>query len=418
MNLWPKRAAGLFQVAIISVGSAVYSISQWAILILFARATSPADMGAYSYALSVSAPFFIFFTLSLRQIYISDSDKNGAWSKYLFLRIVATIIGITIACLFASLSGKLTDIYMLVSLIKAADLIGDIWLAPAQAGGKSRSLGIYHIINGTSSLALFAGGLAVGMAPASALAMSLVGSIIAACYALHVGRTSLPKIGPPLRASGGSLRRSTFKLAVVAAPLGFAGFLNSATQAAPGYFLERSEGLTSVGIYSAMVYLLLAGNTVVSAMVQYELPRTVAEYQTRGRASTHRRVKRLSAVMAFFGAIGVGFILLWGEPIMDLLYGPGYGLHSTLVLLGFSWAVGAVSWIWDMALVVERAFMFQMVAAATGVVVAVIASITLVEPLGLLGAGLVTLLAQIAVAVVRLLGLFLLSLRSRSGVKD
>ncbi len=406
------------QVGIVAGGTAIYSLCQWLILVLFARVTSAEELGEYSYALAVSAPFFIFFGLSLRQVYVSSSGEGYAWRDYLMLRIIASAGAFVVVLLFGLFSDSLTATYILVSLIKAVDLTAEIYLAPPQAVGTVRPLGVYQMINGGASLVLFAMGLSLGMLPVLALAMSFLGSLSAALYALHVGRFAIGarSDGFAWHARGASARRIC-SLALVSAPLGVAGCLNSAMQAAPRYVLERTTGMASVGIFSAMAYLLIAGNTVVSAVVQFELPRMVTLFHSGGMGTMNKRVRLLASRMAILGAAVVIGISLWGGRVVTLLYGSGYEDRPTLVFLGLSWAVGAVSWIWDMALVVHRAFVIQMAAALAGAVTAVVASALLVELNGLRGAGIAVLLATIAVALVRHGGLVFLARRSPEGAQ-
>ncbi|MEJ6013885.1 oligosaccharide flippase family protein [Corynebacterium sp. H127] len=401
------RTARIFQIGIIAGGSAVYSLAQWLMLLLFARETSMTEMGAYSYAMSVSAPFFIFSALSLRQVYVSDPQRGSNWRKYLKLRIVSTIVALIVTCLFALMNQTFNGIFLFVSLIKSVDLIGDIWLAPAQSAGRTRALGLYQFINGTVSLSLFSLGIFFGMPATYALAMSLLGSIVATSFSLIVGRKSIkdPSSAPAEKTK--PKNSDIVRLAATAAPLGIAGFLNSATEAAPGYFLERTDGLESVGIFSAMVYLLLVGNTVVSAIVQFELPRSVAHFQKNGRAAMLKRTRGLSFKMAGLGLIAVLLTLAIGETVMQLLYGPEYRNRIVLVLLAISWAVGAISWMWDLALVVQRSFNVQLIASIVGLSFSAGASVLLIGPYGLLGAGISALVARIAVAIVRLIGLII-----------
>lgn len=411
MRALVDRARSWGSVGVVAGGTAVYSIAQWLILVLFARATSQAGLGEYAYALSVSAPFFILFGLSLRQVYVSDVRRESVWREYLSLRVVASAVALVAACGFALMSGTVSGIYVTVALIKATDLVADIYLAPAQAVGRVRALGVYQAINGAASLALFALGLALGLVPVQALAISLGGSLLAGLYALSAERAARvvsPGRSPVWR---GQVARPVWRLAMVAAPLGLAGFLNSAAQAAPRYVLEREVDLASVGVFSAMAYLLVAGNMLVGAVVQYELPRVVASNHEAGRGPTRARIRILTVQMAALGCVAVGFLWWSGEYLMTVIYGPGYDQRASLILLALSWAVGAVSWIWDLALVVERAFVVQMFAACAGAAVSVVISLWAVPSSGVVGAAAAVLGASLAVAGVRLVGLVLISTR-------
>lgn len=382
----------------------MYSACQWLMLAILTRQAPHEVVGAYTYALAISAPFFIFFAMSLRQVYVSDRASRASWPQYLLLRTISTVVASTLALLFALANGTASYIFLIVVAIKAVDLVADMYLAPVQSRGDVWILGAYQALNGLASVALYIGALALGASATAALAMSIVGSLVAAVLAFGTAHRSGEE---SIRSSGliSSEKSSWWTLAKLAAPLGFAGFLNSVAVAAPRYFLERNDGLASVAVFSAMAYVVIVGNSVVGAVVQYELPRTQGVLQNEGSVQFAARIRRLTLAMTLLGLVVLLVAWVWGEMAMTLFYGPGYVDRTTFMLLMLGWTLGAISWIWDMALILLRRFRTQMMSAAAGCLVAIVASYFLTPELGLVGGGIATLLAALATAVARGVGL-------------
>src|SRR5437867_2722549 len=79
------------------------------------------------------------------------------------------------------------------------------------------------------------------------------------------------------RSSSGPIGR----LAWLASPLAFVMMLGSLNTSPPRYFVERSLGEAQLGIFTAIAYLIVAGETVVGAMGQSAGPR-LARYYAQG----------------------------------------------------------------------------------------------------------------------------------------
>src|SRR5690606_3155190 len=118
------------------------------------------------------------------------------------------------------------------------------------------------------------------------------------------------------------------QLTWLALPLGFVAMLISLNTNIPRYFVERYLGEAQLGIYAAMAYLIVAGNTVVSALGQSVISRLAAYYAEGNRRAYARLLGRLLAIGAGLGLVGVLVALLAGELILNLLYGPEYAAEA------------------------------------------------------------------------------------------
>jgi O-antigen/teichoic acid export membrane protein len=101
----------------------------------------------------------------------------------------------------------------------------------------------------------------------------------------------------------------------------------------PRYFIERFRGEASLGYFSAMAYLLVVGNVVVSAMGQSASPR-LSKYYIAGNSLAFRRLLlRFLGLAALLGLAGIAAVNLIGREVLTLLYRPDYAQHLDV----FAW---------------------------------------------------------------------------------
>src|SRR4051794_13503685 len=70
------------------VGYSVYSLCQWGMVSILAKAGGAATVGQFALALAVSAPIFMFTNLQLRAVQATDARSEYRFSDYVGLRIV------------------------------------------------------------------------------------------------------------------------------------------------------------------------------------------------------------------------------------------------------------------------------------------------------------------------------------------
>ena len=129
------------------------------------------------------------------------------------------------------------------------------------------------------------------------------------------------------------------RLAWLALPLGIVMMLISLNANIPRYFIEHYWGERELGIFAALAYLMVAGNTVVGALGQSASPR-LARYYAEGNAWAFRRLLvKLVGLGAGLGIVGLLVALVAGRFILTLLYKPEYAEHAGL----FAWLMTAAT---------------------------------------------------------------------------
>jgi O-antigen/teichoic acid export membrane protein len=206
----------------------------------------------------------------------------------------------------------------------------------------------------------------------------LPGVLVKAGHYSHTGGES------PLRVQSTVTLKLLWQLAWLALPLGIVGMLDSLNVNIPRYFVEVYNGQTQLGYFSALSYVPVAGNTVITALADAARPR-LANYFVESRRTFLRLVYRLLALTAAIGSVSLVVAIIFGKQILTLLYRSQYAEYVSL----FQWLVLSAA-IWYMsgilytALTAARAFVLQPVIFLSAAVTTALLCAIFVPSYGLL----------------------------------
>ena len=183
----------------------------------------------------------------------------------------------------------------------------------------------------------------------------------------------------------------------------------------PRYFIEHHLGSEQLGLFSAIAYLLVAGNTVVSALGQSASPRLARHFAQRDRKAFLILLGRLQLIGLGLGMLGILAACFFGREILTLLYTPQYAERTDIlvwimVAATFSYLASFLGY----GMTATRSFspqlpLFALVTASTFA-----ASLLLIPKAGLMGAALATL----APIVVQFFGSGWVNWRALSRLKE
>jgi len=311
-----------------------------------------------------------------------DTQRKFDFSSYFSLRTTTTLLAIAIIIGIALLSKH--DHYtalllLLVGAAKSIESLSDVFHGLFQRvermdySAKSLALnGVISILSVTLALYFTHSLLAAAAALASTWLLLLVLfdlphglSILAAEAESKISqRGAASKL---LRSVQSQIRSTaTFRLALLAFPLGIGTFLCALNINIPRYLIVMYIGERELGYFSALASSTIAIDLFVRALGTSAMP-TLAKLLNSGDSDKFiRHVFRATIIAFTIGAIAVGITALWGKQLLAIIYRDDYASYSNL--LAALMAVGAFSAIaTTLSLATTAAHLFRQQALVYGI---------------------------------------------------
>jgi O-antigen/teichoic acid export membrane protein len=380
-------------------GNVIYAACQWGMLSVLAKAGNAAIVGQFALGLAVAAPVFMFSNLQLRAVQATDARSEYEFADYFTLRVMASLLGLgVVAALAWRLHYDATTrwVVMLVATSKAVESLSDVVAGLLQKHERLNQVAISLMIRGGLSLAAFGATFLRTRSLTAAVAVLVVTwSAVFAAYDLWRTREALGAKRRYFRFDGERLRR----LLVVSAPLGVVMTLVSLNVNIPRYLLMKYLGEADLGIFASLAYVLVAMTLVAHALGQAasaRLSRMFAAHDIPAFKRATGKLLLMGGAILVAGPVGA---LLFGRPVLGLVYGPLYAQHvGLLALMAITAGLHCVSTFLIYATTAARSFRIQAVMKTVAIFVTVAVSFLLIPRNGLPGAA-IALLASEAVFV-------------------
>jgi O-antigen/teichoic acid export membrane protein len=379
-------------------GNLTYGLCQWSILLLLAKTGNPSMVGQFALGLAVTAPIFQFTNLQLRTAQVTDARSIYSFSDYLGLRLVASSFALIFVGLLAVFEYRWTrtaTIIVLIGLAKSIESVSDTFQGLFQKHEEIERVAVSLILKGLVSTGLVGLGMLFfhNIVLATALLVVAWASTLA-IYDVPRGASMLPGwrgLEPRFRPA------ILVELFLLTLPLGFLMMLLSLNENIPRYFLVRHGGTAAVGIYSALAYCLIAGNTLITAVAQAASPRLAKHYANNDLPAFRHIVKRLLVWVVMAGAAGIFATAVAGRQILAALYTPEYAKHADAFLwLVIAGIIASFSGVLGVAVTAMRIFKIQ-AAIRLGCTIAGLAACSVLIPAkGILGAAMAAIMAATA----------------------
>jgi O-antigen/teichoic acid export membrane protein len=368
------------------MGNVTYAASQWGILIVIAKLGTPVMVGWFALGLAVSTPIFQLFNLQLRTVQATDAVGHFKFHDYLFLRVASTAAALATVSAMAFITTNnrtASSVILLAGLMRGVESISDVYYGNLQRHEKMRQIAISMIIRGALSLLTVTAVLFLG------------GGLVAATAAITLSWLSV-LLFVDVRTEPFSNRDDfTRSLCAIPAlvrtsyPLGIVMFFVALNTHLPRYFLERGHGAKELGIFAALASLVVAGNTIMSALGQASTPRLSHSLAAGNTASVFKVAGILITIGGALALAGIGISLLVGKPLLTVIYKAEYAGSESVRLLvwlmiaaGVSYLASALGYIISAA----RLFSIQSPIGALMALVTAVSCWVLVPRFGSLGA--------------------------------
>ncbi len=390
-------------------GNSIYAACQWGILIVLAQLGGPEVVGRFSLALAITAPVMIFSNLALRQVQVTDATGLYSFSDYLGVRVITTLLGLLMIGIISKAGGyygEVVSIIIAVGIAKAFESLSDIFYGLQQRHERLDRVAFSLILRGSIGLL----GLTVIYYMTRSLllgiyAMVTVWAMVLLLYDVPISRQWLQRVDISVITE---LKKHFcsivwLRLVWLALPLGLSTMLLSLNTNIPRYFIERYLGEEALGVFAAMVYLMVAGNMVIVAIGQAASPRLASYYTTQQFKKFYRLLSKLLLVSLFLGLFGIVAVIFFGREILVIFYGLKFS--SNLDILAWIMLAATLHYLGSSlgyAITATRHFHRFLLPYSGISLVAVITSAMLIPSYKLLGAAWVTGLVGLTTCVVPL----------------
>lgn len=312
-------------------GNLLSAASLWVGVIILARVATSDEVGVFAYAMSITAPVYMFFNLRLRLVLSTDTSNKYKHEQYILLRVitsfVALLIIISIAFLYVDMLA-LRYVIIIVAMAKLVGSISDIVYGSFQHSSKSdvvgKSMTIKSII--TVSVIFL---VVIQLKSATGLSFSLLVSWLFVLLLYDIRK----------------LRSMNFKTHAIydlkalknlfnaSLPLAFVALLSSIITNMPKYFIEDYLGTSALGVYAAIAYFSSAASLFAAGLGQPRL-KLLADNLHKGNIDEFRfNLYKLISSASVVGVLGITISSYFGGEILKLLYGNEYQNYQHLFFL-------------------------------------------------------------------------------------
>lgn len=364
-------------------------------------------LGQFVLGLSIAAPVISFTMLQLRAVLVTDVRGEFSFGDYLGTRILWTLVAmaaIAVAALWLAEDSTTFWVVMLVGLMKCFDSLSDIVWGLFQSRERMDLMAISLMVKGVLSLAALAVTLWLthSIVPASAaMAIAWIASFVV--NDLRCARRLQEKtfgVNDAARAIRPRFRRSAVvRLTSISVPLGVVMALISLQTNIPRYFLQVYAGEEAVGCFGAIVYPMMAGMIVTTALGQSACTRLARSF-AEDLPEFQRLLGRLTAFSAALGFVLVVVIYVFGRPLLRVMYGPSFAdYHSEFVVVALACGIQLVSSCWGYGMTAARFFRAQVAITVGSCIVTAGAALVLVPRYSIMGAALAVLATSLIMAL-------------------
>lgn len=377
-------------------GNAVYAATQWGILISIAKIMNPEAVGQFSLGLAITAPVILLTGLQLRALLSTDVREQYIFHEYFTLRITTLVVAlcIIIGIVFFSRYSHATSLIILsVGIAKCVESISDILYGLFQKHEKMDMISQSMIIKGILSLVSFVIVLYISknlIWGISAIILSWITILIAFDLknALHLKCSNgdcKNYVLSALRNFKVINHKKIAALTKVALPMGIVMMIGSLNSNVPRYFLERYAGEASVGYFSAISYLMVAGTMIINAIGQTASPR-LAKYAVQSLDLYKKLIVKLVGLSCIVGVFCIIVAVFFGREILTIFYRSDYANYNdVLIWMSISTVISWITALLGVGLTSARNFKVQMYISLFSVGVLILLSAIFIPSNGIIG---------------------------------
>lgn len=310
------------------VANIVSALCKFLILLVIVRLGTPEEVGKYNYALVITAPIFLFFSLKIRSIIVTnDQYKLNDFASTIICLNSILIAVISIFLYF--FSKEYLGVILIVSLIKFFENLKEIPYGVYQKEEKlklmSYSMWIYNIF----SLVLF---FIIYMIFQD-LNLALLGSLFTCVISVLFIDRLIIKSNFGISFEFLFNYKKFKNIIILSIPLAFSSALGSLNTGIPRILLERFFGQYTLGIFSTIAYILVIGSLFANSISQVFLPKLRKLFKENNKREFEILTKKMVLIGVIIGLIALLCSLTIGEFVLSLIFGSEYATNNIVLII-------------------------------------------------------------------------------------
>lgn len=384
-----------------AAGSFVDMGCQWLITVLVVRLSSSYDAaGVFSLVVSVYGIFSPIAQYRMHVYQLSDVSNENTPGEYFAFRLITCAVSLFACAVYAAVLYDFYTVFLILlyGVYMCVRTLSLVYYAVDQHNRRMDYVGRSLMVRGILNLICFA----VPFWLTQSLAFAITGMIVST--ALMMLLYDLPKAKQFEKFLVRIDRSKILYLASVGVPLVLASMASSGAVAIPKQYSFEILGEGALGVYAS----ISAPVAIIQLSAQYIysplMTRFAELYQCNDGAGFKSLLLKVSALIALASLLCLAFLLIFGEPLMVLLFGESISGYTYLIPLVASSAIAfAYMGLLNDLLITVRCFSGVLFGGLMTFVVACISCFPLVNSNGLNGLSISLIVASFVSVVGTLL---------------
>lgn len=307
----------------------IASACKFIILLLIVKLGNPSEVGIYNYALIISAPVFLFTSLKIRSIQVTNN--NYKFNDYYTLIILLNLIVLGIVIITSLLIEKNITAYAIIilSTIKLLDNLREVIYGLYQKHENLKSVGLSIIINNIFNLIVFTIVYYLSTNLIFSLVMMFITSIF--IFLIYDLRILSKKYNTTLKLIVN--RKKLIAILILAIPLSISSSLGALNTSIPRIILKNSYGEFYLGIFSAIAYILVLANLFANSISQVFLPRLSKYFHQKNVREFNNLANKLIGIGFIIGIFTFLIALIFGKLILKIGFGEVYSEYYLVLII-------------------------------------------------------------------------------------
>jgi O-antigen/teichoic acid export membrane protein len=343
-------------------------------------------LGQYIFALSITAPMFMFSNLQLRSVQSTDTGNQFSFANYFVLRLLTTICAVTVLGVMALSIGQTLDsvaVVLVVILTKAVEAIIDIFQGLLHRRDRLDLVAIVQIVGGLGVTAVMMLTAYLDRRLFPAVVAGGLMQLVTMSILIVISVRTTPSLSSSSFADVVNIVVSVFKrrpgnfntatLASLGLPLGFTALMISLNVNIPRYFVSHYQTVSELGVFAVLSSFIVAGDVVANATHQACSLRLAHFLNDGDQASFWRLFGKAVLFDILLGCAGIAIAVCFGRSVLLVLFGPEYSHHWDALVYTMLAAIvaylGGLAYTTLIALrAIRRLFVFQSISTVTTLV--------------------------------------------------